>query len=57
MRFSLLISLLSEMSSISSLDDDLVIALSRESVASVQVPGTPHTAMTTSRAATAVNIG
>ena len=31
MRFSLLISLLSEMSSISSLDDDLVTALSRES--------------------------
>ena len=31
MRFSLLISLLSEMSSISSLDDDLARALSRES--------------------------
>lgn len=42
MRFSLLFSLLSEMSSISSLDDDLVRALSRE-VASVQVPGALNT--------------
>ena len=42
MRFSLLFSLLSEMSSISSFDDDLVRALSRE-VASVQVPGALNT--------------
>ena len=42
MRFSLLFSLLSEMSSISSPDDDLVIVMSCESGLSVQVPGTRH---------------
>ena len=55
MRFSLLFSLLSEMSSISSLDDDLVRALSRE-VASVQVPGTLNT-NTDNIVAIAVSIG
>ena len=43
MRFSLLFSLLSEMSSISSPDDDLVTLLTCESGLSVQVPGTRHT--------------